>query len=159
MSLPNRSLSRHLCALAIVSSMTGCTSVPQASDDRDADAKAFSTHPGSAAIYVYRPDFGYTSTPAESVLWMDNRLIGSTLPRTFFRLDARPGKHVLHGDGHDTGRLALEVKAEELYFVSLSVSGGASRFALVPADTGKGELLRCCALMENWAPGQRPLLR
>ena len=26
-------------------------------------------------------------------------------------------------------------------------------------DTGKREILRCCSLLENWAPGQRPLLR
>jgi len=133
--------------------------VPQASEARDADAKQFNTQPGYAAIYVYRPDFGYASDPAESVLWMDTRLIGSTLPRTFFRLDARPGRHVLHGDSHDTGKLALDTKAGELYFVSLNVVGGISRFTQVSPDTGRREILKCCAMMENWAPGQRPLLR
>jgi hypothetical protein len=152
---------QHLAVCLTVTAFVlgGCASVPQASDARDAEAKQFNTHPGSAAIYVYRSDFGYDSTPAESTLWMDNRLIGSTLPRTFFRLEARPGRRVLHGDGHDSGQLALDVKADELYFVSLNVSGGVSRFVLVSAETGKLDVLRCCAMMENWAPGQRPLLR
>ena len=150
---------RYILLLAALLFTGGCASVPQASDPRDAEAKKFITHPGSAAIYVYRTDFGYDSTEAESTLWMDNRLIGNTLPRSFFRIDARPGRRVLHGHAHDSGRLVLDVKAEELYFVSLDVSGGLSRFALVPTDTGKSVLLRCCAMMENWAPGQRPLLR
>ena len=60
---------------------------------------------------------------------MDYRLIGSTLPRTFFRLEARPGRRVLHGDGHDSGQLALDVNAGELYFVSLNVIGTASRIS------------------------------
>ena len=159
MALPNHSLAWRLCALASVLLISGCTSVPQASEARDADAKQFVTQPGSASIYIYRPDFGYGSTPAQSVLWVDTRLVGSTLPRTFFRVDARPGMRVLHGDGHDTGRLALDTKAGELYFVSLNVSGGISTFTPVLPETGKREILRCCAMMENWAPGQRPLLR
>jgi hypothetical protein len=47
----------------------------------------------------------------------------------------------------------------ELYFVSLRVADGISRFERVPPETGKRDILRCCAMMENWAPGQRPLLR
>ena len=154
-------VSHHALATALLAAALagGCTSVPQASTSRDKEAKAFNTQPATAGIYVYRPDFGYGATPAESVLWLDARLIGSTLPRTFFRLDAPPGKRVLHGDGHDTGRLVVEVKAGELYFVSLNVQGGISSFTQVAPEAGKRELLRCCALMENWAPGQRPLLR
>ena len=150
---------RYVWILASALHISGCTSVPQASGARDAEAKQFYTQPATAGIYVYRADFGYGATPAESVLWLDARLIGSTLPRTFFRLDAQPGKRVLHGDGHDTGRLVVDTKAGELYFVSVSVQGGISYFKQIPAETGKREILRCCAMMENWTPGQRPLLR
>ena len=38
-------------------------------------------------------------------------------------------------------------------------TGGNSRITLVKPETGKRDILRCCALMENWAPDQRPLLR
>jgi hypothetical protein len=55
--------------------------------------------------------------------------------------------------------VALDTSAGEVYFVSLNVVGGISRFAQVPAERGRRDILRCCALMENWAPGQRPLLR
>jgi hypothetical protein len=152
-------LARFACGLVAALAVGGCTSVPQASEARDAEARRFDTHPGTAAIYVYRSDLSGTEDRADSVLWMDSRLIGTTLPRTFFRLDARPGRRVLHGTGHDSGRLALDASAGEIYFVALNVMGGISYFTLVPAETGKREILRCCAMMENWAPGQRPLLR
>jgi hypothetical protein len=43
--------------------------------------------------------------------------------------------------------------------VSLQAAGGISRFMLVKPEAGKRDILRCCSLMENWAPGQRPFLR
>ena len=156
----HRILTRCGCAIAAALVIAGCTSVPQASAERDAEARQFQTHPNSATIYVYRPDFPSPDSGAtDSVLWVDNRLVGSTLPHTFFRLDVRPGRRVFHGDGHDTGQLALDTSAGELYFVSLNVVGGISYFARVPPGTGKRDILRCCAMMENWTPGQRPLLR
>src|SRR5688572_9637547 len=159
MSAWPRLLAGWACAGAVALGIGACTSVPQASVAHDAEAKQFHTHPNSATIYVYRPDLVHGPDAADSVLWMDSRLIGSTLPRTFFRIDARPGKRVPHGDGRDTGRLALDMTSGELYFVSLRVTDGISRFERVPPETGKRDILRCCAMMENWAPGQRPLLR
>jgi hypothetical protein len=34
-----------------------------------------------------------------------------------------------------------------------------SIFRRVEPETGKRDILRCCSLMENWEPGQRPFLR
>lgn len=135
----------------------GCASTPQASPERDAEARRFISHPGTAAIYVYRPDF--PSNPDDSVLYLDGRLIGATLPGSYFRIDAQPGRRVLHGLAYDIGHLAIEVRPGEIYFVSLTVLGGRSHFDLKPAAVGRRELLDCCVLFENWAPGQRPLIR
>jgi hypothetical protein len=159
MAKPGRLLAHFACALVAALTVGGCTSVPQASAERDAEARQFNTHPATAAIYVYRSDPGGTEQVADSVLWMDSRLIGTTLPRSYCRLDVRPGRRVLHGAGHDTGRLALDASAGEIYFVALNVAGGISYFRQVPVETGKREMLHCCTMMENWAPGQRPLLR
>ena len=137
--------------------LAGCASTPEASRARDTDAKQFLSHPGTAAIYVYRSDSG--SLDDDSVLYVDHRLIGSTLRRTYFRIDTQPGNHILHGVGYDTGQLEIEVRPGEIYFVLLNVLGGTSRFAQRDAKTGRRELLDCCAMLENWAPGQRPLLR
>jgi hypothetical protein len=146
--------------LLIAVVLGGCASVPQASRDSDAEAKQFITHPNSATLYVYRNEFpGADQSMDDSVLYVDNRLIGSTLAGTFFRVELRPGDHLLHGYGHDPGSLRISILSGEITFVSLNVVNGISRFRRVDPKSGKREILRCCALMENWAPGQRPLLR
>lgn len=148
----------RIALLATALALSGCASTPQASPGRDAEAKQFVTHPNSATIYVYRNDFGSADSD-DSVLYVDGRIIGATLPGSFFRVDVRPGVRVLNGTGYDQGSLRLETRSGELHFVALNVSSGQSHLRQVSADAGKREIVRCCALLENWAPGQRPLFR
>lgn len=143
--------------ITALSLVPGCASTPQASAERDAAAKQFVTHPATAAIYVYR--YPWSGEDDDTVLYVNNRLIGATLPGGYFRVDTRPGVQIIHGVARDAGRIEFEARAGELHFVSLAVVGGTSQFLLKDAVTGRRELLACCALLENWAPGQRPLLR
>lgn len=133
----------------------GCASTPQASEERDREAKAFGTHPATAAVYVYRPNVERD----DSVLWINERLVGATLSRSYFVVHLEPGRHYLAGLAHDNGRMALQTRPGEVVFVELRVADGQSRFMRVSPDLGQKTLLDCCAMMENWAPGQRPLLR
>lgn len=150
----------RLAWILLVAALAGCTSTPQATTERDAEAKRFLARPDAAVIYVYRFDIGTTEMASDdTVLYVDGRLIGSTLPLTFFRFDVREGAHLLHGAGHDQGSLKLETREGEVYFVMLLAANGMSDFRRVSAETGKRDILRCCSLMENWTPGQRPLLR
>jgi hypothetical protein len=146
-----------LALAAFVLLLTACASTPQASRESDADAKQFVTHPGSSTLYVYRSELDLLRE--QTVLYIDERLIGSTLPGGYFRIDTVPGRHVLQGIAGDTGRLALETRPGTLYFVEMQVLNGNSHFRLVPDDVGRKRILQCCALLENWAPGQRPLLK
>jgi hypothetical protein len=59
----------------------------------------------------------------------------------------------------DVGRIELDTRAGELYFVSMRLTGGTSNFERVSVEAGKRDILRCCAMMENWEPGQRPFLK
>jgi hypothetical protein len=149
-------LARHLLLVAMLQ-LAACASTPQAGPERDAEAKEVHAHPATAALFVYRPDA--FSLDEETVLYIDHRLIGATLPRTFFRIDVRPGKHRLHGIGPDSGGVEVDVRPGQVYFVSLKVFGGNSYFALEDSVAGRQDILGCCALLENWSPGQRPLLR
>ena len=148
----------RLAAASAVFALAGCTSVPHAASDRDAEAKQFLAQANAAAVYVYRPDF-VARRGDESVLYVDTRLIGATLPGTFFRIDLRAGPHELHGYGYDQGRLKVEARYGEIAFVSLTVTGGNSRFEVVTPEEGRRAIARCCVLLENWTQGQRPLLR
>jgi hypothetical protein len=133
----------------------GCASTPQASAERDAEAKQFGTHPSTATVYIYRRESGKVDT----VLWIDNRLVGSTLPHTYFRVFLDPGRHMLNGLAGDNGRITIETRPGEVYFIALSVSAGQSHFQLVAEAAGRKAVANCCNLLETWAPGQRPLLR
>jgi hypothetical protein len=146
-----------VAALALALAAAGCASTPQASPDRDADAKSFDAHPGAASVYVYRSPANETWD--DTVLYIDGRLIGSTVPGTYFRVNLSPGRHTLHGTGVDLGTLAIDTRPGALYFVELTVLAGHSRYELVPPQQGRRAVVNCCVLLENWAPGQRPLLR
>lgn len=135
----------------------GCASTPQAQRDRDAEVKQFRTHPATSAIYVYRTDTYIEEDDTD--LYVDGRLIGATLQRSFFRVDVNPGAHRLTGMGPDQGSLTIETRPDQVYFVELSVLGGNSHFSVVAPQIARAKLIACCLLMENWAPGQRPLLR
>lgn len=144
-----------LAMVAAVVYVAGCASTPQASRERDAQAKQFGTHPGMATLYVYRPESG----KQDSVLWIDKRLIGSTLAFTYYRVFLEPGRHVLSGFAADNGRLAIDTRPDQVYFVALTINAGQSQFRPVPEAIGRKVLTNCCYLLETWAPGQRPLLR
>ena len=145
---------------AAVLALGGCASVPQATPERDAEAKQFIARFDAATIYVYRDDFAAVAPATDNtLLYLEGRLIGATLPKTFFRFDVRAGEHLLHGFGYDQGTLKIDTRLGEPVFVRLLVTNGTSYFARVSTETGKRDILRCCSLMENWARGQRPLLR
>src|SRR5687768_17164238 len=137
--MPARLLRLTFALLALL--VAACTSTPQATPERDAQAKEFLTHPGAATIYVYRSPFNHLAD--DSVLYMDGRLIGRTLPGAYFRIDAVPGRHVLHGTGVDLGEYSVDARPGQVYFVSVEVTGGHSRFELVPTPVAQ-ERVRAC---------------
>ncbi|MBX9811036.1 MAG: DUF2846 domain-containing protein [Burkholderiales bacterium] len=140
-----------------LAALGGCASTPQASPQRDAEAKQFRAHPATSAIYVYRTDRHAEESGTD--LYVDGRLIGATLQQSFFRIDVNPGMHVLNGMGPDQGSLRMETRPGQVYFVELNVIAGNSHFAVVAPQVARQAIISCCELMENWAPGQRPLLR
>jgi hypothetical protein len=148
----------RLALLVAMIALGGCATTPQASREADAEAKRFLARPYAAVIYVYRDDFmSAEGASNDTVLHVGERLIGQTLPQTFFMFEVPEGEHVLSGVGRDQGQLRLSTRLGELYFVSLQVVGGRSIFRQVEPETGKRDIVRCCSLMENWEPGQRRL--
>ncbi len=147
-----------LVGLVVFTALWGCASTPQATAERDADAKMYSTHPNAATVYIYRSPFN-TAEWEDNVLYVDGRLVGSTVPGTYFRVNLVPGRHTLHGTGLDMGVLTIDARPGALYFVDLAVVAGHSRYQAVPEAQGRKAIADCCVLLENWAPGQRPLLR
>ena len=150
-------------ALALVVSLVllgGCASTPEASPGDDADAKRFESAPGAAIIYLYRAD---AQSSGIATIWIDDRLVGQTLPTTYFRVAVRTGHNRITASGADVGRLEIDTREGGVYFVAMQVIGemeGSSTtvFRSVTPEVGKAEILRCCTLLETWRPGQRRLL-
>jgi hypothetical protein len=142
--------------LALVVGLGGCASTPEASPAKDAEAKRFDSAPRASIIYLYRAD---GRTNGVSTLWIDGHLIGETLPTTYFRIAARPGRHVINAAGGDQGRIEIETREDAVYFVEMQVLGdgqGSSNtnLRMVTPETGKAAIARCCSMLEAWRPGQ-----
>jgi hypothetical protein len=143
-----------LCvALAI---LAGCASTPEASPGNDADAKRFEPAPNAAIIYIYRPT---GSGNGISTIWLDGRLVGETLSRTYFRVAVRPGRNRITASGGDAGRLEIDTKADGVYYVETRVAGETQSesntfFRSVAPATGRTAILECCSMLDTWRPGQ-----
>jgi hypothetical protein len=152
-----RPIAAFVLSLAL---LAGCAATPEASRERDADAKLFASAPRAAIIYLYRADT--PSTGGTATLWMDGRLIGQTVQATYFRVLARPGHNNISASGNDSGRIEIDTVEGGVYFIAMQVLGdaeGSSRtvFRSVPPETGEAQIKRCCTLLETWQPGQNRL--
>ena len=152
---------RNFLVLAAACVLAGCMATPEASREDDAAAKQFEAAPASAIVYLYRADF--PSGRASTALWLDGRLIGELVPAAYFRVAVRPGRNVLTAAGSDMGRLALDTRSNEVYFVAIDVPGDqgtqSSHFRLVTPATGRAQIEYCCHLLETWKPGQNRIPR
>ena len=154
-------LSWRICATCVLFAIAGCASTPQATPERDALAKQFATNPRAATVYIYRPGGNFDNNVEDvgSVLYVDQRLIGSTLAGVYFLVHLSPGTHVLSGIATDQGKMTLQVEAGKLYFVSLRVLNGSSNFTQVSVETGKREVSDCCTLYDNANPDRKPVIQ
>ena len=134
-----------------------CAATPEASLQSDAEAKRFESAPRAAIIYLYSADApGGSGT---STIWVDGRIVGLTLPATYFRLPVRPGRNRISAYASDQGRLEIESREGGIYFVSMRVAGtdetpSSTLFRSVALEVGKAEIVRCCTMLEAWRPGQ-----
>jgi hypothetical protein len=106
-------------AILAAIAMFGCQQLPRT--QADLNAQKFESVPDKAVVYLVRryPDMG--DLPA--TLWLDNGILGSTYPGTYFRLELTPGRHTISGYGVDTGRIVLDLQPGRVYFVRHTVLG------------------------------------
>ncbi len=151
------SIANAIRGLMLAAMLAGCAATPEATPDRDAAAKQFEPAARAAVIYLYRADS--PGSRGVTTVWVDGRLVGQSLPATYFRVIARPGRNHIHATGADAGRLEIETRQDAVYFVAMHVSGqdeGSSStvFRSVPAAAAQSAIQRCCSLLETWRPGQ-----
>jgi hypothetical protein len=127
-----------ILALALV----GCAPLPPS--PQDIEAKRFEQVPGKAVIYLFRPEYDITREVATVML--DDQMMGSTYPGTYFRWVVEPGRHQIRGYAGDNGSIVLDVAPDRTYFLQQSVSRlfgfAQSWFRLVPEPYGRSGVLR-----------------
>jgi hypothetical protein len=150
---------RHGFAWAILLLCAACASTPEADPERDAEAKRFEAVTRDSVIYVYRPDRMMAS--ADTTLWANGRLIGTSVPLTFFRIIVFPGHTVLHTGGPDNGRIEVTTRGNDVTYVemrSFDRQSPNTQFRIVPADEAQAAIQACCTMLEVWRPGQPRVL-
>jgi hypothetical protein len=123
--------------------MAACAPLPPS--PQDLEAKRFEMVPGKAVIYLVRDDPDVSRDPG--TLMLDDMMMGSSYPGTYFRWVVDPGRHQIRGYAGDTGSITMDVSADRMYFVQHSYSRGffgfgQSFFRVVPESYGRGAVLR-----------------
>ena len=133
-----------LRALLLVLLLAGCIA-PLPPSTQEIEAKRFEAVPGKAVIYVVRP---YPDlSPDAGTLSLDDHVMGSTYPGTFFRWIVDPGRRHIRGFAGDSGGMIIDVMPGGVYFVQHSYSRGftgfgQSFFSLIPEPYGRGAVMR-----------------
>ena len=123
--------------------LAGCAPLPPS--PADLEAKRFEQVPGKAVIYVVRSDPDISREV--STLMLDDNMMGSTYPGTYFRWVVEPGRHQIRGYAGDAGSFTLDAAPDRMYFVQQTVSRmfhgfAQSFFRPIPEPHGRGLVLR-----------------
>src|SRR3972149_8407615 len=110
-------MSTLLLSLAL---LAGCAATPEALIQDDAAAKRFESAPRAAIVYLYRAD---SPSSATSTLWVDDRIVGQSLPATYFRVAVRPGRNRITAFGPDQGRPEIATPRGGGCFVAMQMAG------------------------------------
>lgn len=124
--------------------VAACAQLPPS--PQEIEAKRFEPAAGKSVIYLVRDDPDFTDTGASVML--DDTLMGTTYPGTFFRWVVDPGPHQIRGFAGDSGTYSLGTGPDRIYFVQQRVSrflpmpSAQSYFQLVPDPHGRAAVLR-----------------
>jgi hypothetical protein len=99
--------------------IAGCIT-PLPPSPRDLEAKRFEAVPGRAVIYVVRDQPDFTREPTSVVL--DDSVMGTSYPGTYFHWVVAPGRHRIAGFASDSGVMVLDTTAGNIYFIQQSVT-------------------------------------
>jgi hypothetical protein len=123
--------------------LASCAPLPPSA--KDLEAKRFELVPGKAVIYLVR-EYPDVSREAGTVM-LDDNVMGSTYPGTYFRWVVEPGRHQIRGFAGDAGSMTLDVASDQMYFVQQSYTRGftgfgQSFFRPIPETYGRGAIMR-----------------
>ena len=123
--------------------LAGCVT-PLPPTPQDLEAKKFEPAAGQAVIYLFRqPAFNREA----ATLWLDDRVMGSTYPGTYFRWVVPAGRHRIAGYAGDAGTITLDTAPGRIYYVEQIYSNAflltrQSFFRLVDENYGRSAVMQ-----------------
>ena len=134
---------RAAIAFLLLPLVAACAPLPPS--PAELAAKRFEFAPGKAVVYLVR-DLQDFSREASTVM-LNDQMMGSTYPGTFFRWELEPGRHQIRGYAGDAGSITIAVAADRMYFVQQTVARPfhgfeQSFFRPVPESYGRAAVLR-----------------
>ncbi len=125
-----------LALVLLLALLGGCAATPDAPPASDAEAKRFESAPRAAIIYLYRAD---NLSHASTTVWVDDRIVGESLPATYFRVAVRPGHNRISAFAGDQGRLEIDTREGGGFFGAMQVGGDFEDLAtnLLGRDSGR----------------------
>jgi Protein of unknown function (DUF2846) len=118
---------------------SGCASVPMASAERDAEAKAFSTTAGKANLYIYRNES--MGAAVKMPVLVDSVSVGDTTAKTYILKQVDPGTHVVTSKSEHDATLSVDTVGGANYFIWQEMKMGmwSAGSALHQVDEAKGQ--------------------
>ncbi len=127
--------------------LSGCASVPMATEAEDAAAKSFSPPPADkAGLYIYRNS--RLGGALKKSVYIDGEVIGETGPNTYFYTLVEPGERKLSTESEfGENDLVLQAEAGKNHYVrqaiKLGVLEGGARLKLMDEETGQDGVRSC----------------
>jgi len=134
-------------AVIAVSLLSGCASVPMASNEQDTALKQFSPPAGDkAGLYIFRNTF--VGQALKKTLSIDGTVIGATANKTYFYREIMPGQHKLSTESEfGDNSITLLADGGKNYFVEQYIKMGAfvggAGLKIVSEEEGKRGVLEC----------------
>jgi hypothetical protein len=113
---------RLLSGVLALVTLTGCATVPMASQDADRAGKRFDPpSPGMAQIYIFRDATG--SSTALNVS-LGAQMLGALAGNTWFRVEVEPGQYDIRCNAENVANAVVAIAAGETRFVETVVGIG-----------------------------------
>jgi Protein of unknown function (DUF2846) len=127
--------------VSLLLTLAGCQTATLQSTADDSAAKRFSTPPGQATIYIYRPSALAGGARVEPV-FIDGRMLGQNGSGTFLMIHVGAGHHTVATTAHS---LTLDADVGKAYFIRQTHSawGPSSSLARVTEEEGKKGVVAC----------------
>jgi hypothetical protein len=144
-------LGRTAIACALLVASGGCATVPMATKDRDAAAKAFAASPDQCSLYVYRAsEWG---TAVKFPVTLDGRMLGELPGSTFIFVTVPPGPHTLYVSGENSRTVSFTAEAGKAVYVKVTptmgwASAGVSLTLMTDVKEAQ-EDVRGCSLIQG----------